>query len=96
MVTDRRRDALHDRPEWPGHGRLWSHLISDVSYGELHAFAARLGLPGRAFERDHYDVVEERYAAAVAAGAQQVTSREIVALLQSSGLRRRKVSRLSQ
>ena len=32
-----------DAPTWPGHGRLWSHLASDVSYEELHAFAAGLG-----------------------------------------------------
>lgn len=84
-----------DRPEWSGHGRLWSHLISDESYDELHGFAAGLGVPRRAFERDHYDVVEERYFAAVAAGARPATSREIVALLHAAGLRRRKVSRLS-
>ena len=57
-----------DPPTWPGHGRLWSHLISDRSYAELHDFAARLGIPPRAFERDHYDVIADRYGAAVAAG----------------------------
>lgn len=82
-----------DPPTWPGHGRLWSHLISDSSYAELHEFAAALGIPHRAFERDHYDLVAERYEAAVAAGAQVVTSREIVARLNAAGLRRRKVSR---
>ncbi len=84
-----------DPPTWPGHGRLWSHLISDSSYEELHAFADSLGLPRRAFERDHYDVIEERFDSAVRAGALVVSSREIVALLQGSGLRRRKVSRLA-
>ena len=82
-----------DPPTWPGHGRLWSHLISDVSYAELHDFAAGLGIPRLAFERDHYDVVAERYATAVAAGAQEVDSREIVRRLTAAGLRRRKVSR---
>jgi hypothetical protein len=48
-----------DPPTWPGHGRLWSHMISDASYDELHDFAARLGIPPRAFERDHYDVIED-------------------------------------
>ena len=84
-----------DRPTWPGHGRMWSHLISDTSYEELHAFAGGLGLPPRAFERDHYDVVADRFEAAVAAGAQVVTSREIVRRLHAGGLRRRKVSRLA-
>src|SRR5674476_1186709 len=32
-----------DPPSWPAHGRLWSHVISDTSYDELHAFALRAG-----------------------------------------------------
>ena len=84
-----------DRPDWPGHGRLWSHMISDISYDELHDFAATLGIPRRAFERDHYDVIADRYDAAVGAGAQPATSREIVLLLRASGLRRRQLSSLS-
>ncbi|GAA2112174.1 DUF4031 domain-containing protein [Microlunatus panaciterrae] len=83
-----------DPPIWPGHGRLWSHMISDVSYEELHEFAEMLEIPRRAFERDHYDVIEERHPPAVEAGAVLVSSREIVLLLHASGLRRRKVSRL--
>jgi hypothetical protein len=87
--------VLIDPPTWPGHGRLWSHLVSDTSYAELHAFAERLGVPRRAFERDHYDLVEDRYAAALAAGARPVSSRDIVAALHAAGLRRRKRSRLA-
>ena len=34
-----------DPPTWPGHGRMWSHLVSDVSFEELHAFAAAHRLP---------------------------------------------------
>ena len=60
-----------DPPIWPGHGHLWSHMISDQSYEELHIFAARIGIPRRGFERDHYDVISERYALALAAGAQR-------------------------
>ncbi|WP_375433040.1 DUF4031 domain-containing protein [uncultured Friedmanniella sp.] len=86
---------LVDAPTWPGHGRFWSHLVSDTSYDELHAFAASVGLPPRAFERDHYDVLDERLEAVLAAGATLVTSREIVARLTAAGLRRRKVSRLA-
>jgi hypothetical protein len=84
-----------DPPTWPGHGRLWSHLISDRSYEELHDFAAILGLPQSTFDNDHYDVIAERYAAALQAGARPVTSREIVQLLWAAGLRRRKISRLA-
>ncbi|MFM9368219.1 DUF4031 domain-containing protein [Streptomyces sp. Da 82-17] len=81
-----------DPPTWPGHGRLWSHMVSDVSYDELHAFAEQVGCPRRAFERDHYDVPSHRYADAVRAGAVEVSSREIVRLLTRAGLRRRKRS----
>ena len=76
-----------DPPAWPAHGRLWSHLVSDASYGELHEFAAAQGIPRRGFEGDHYDVPEDGYAALVAAGAQEVPGREIVRILQRSGLR---------
>ncbi|WP_128381135.1 DUF4031 domain-containing protein [Streptomyces cavernae] len=79
-----------DPPTWPGHGRLWSHLISDVSFEELHAFARRLGVPERAFERDHYDIPSHRYADVVRAGAVEVSSREVVRLLTAAGLRRPK------
>lgn len=81
---------LIDPPQVPSRGRLWSHLASDTSYDELHAFAARLGIPPRGFDRDHYDVPAEYYDDMVAAGAVPVRSRELVARLVASGLRRRK------
>jgi hypothetical protein len=82
--------VLIDPPRWPGRGRLWSHLASDVSLAELHAFAEALGVPRRAFERDHYDVPSTRYAPALALGAQPVSSRELVERITRAGLRRRK------
>lgn len=69
---------------------MWSHLASDTSYEELHAFASRMGIPARGFDRDHYDVPAEVYADMVAAGAVEVTSRVLVAALIAAGLRRRK------
>jgi Protein of unknown function (DUF4031) len=81
---------LVDPPTWPGHGRLWSHLISDSSYDELHEFARSMGIPARGFERDHYDVPAEMYEHVLAAGAVSVSSREIVRRLEMAGLRRRK------
>jgi hypothetical protein len=77
-----------DPPRWPGRGRLWSHLISDVSYAELHVFAEALDAPRRAFERDHYDVPEHRFRVAVWLGATVVSSRDVVRLLTAAGLRR--------
>jgi hypothetical protein len=79
-----------DPPTWPARGRLWSHLISDVSYAELHAFAEMLGAPRGGFERDHYDIPAERFATAVWLGAVIVPGREIVARLTAAGLRRRR------
>lgn len=81
-----------DPPEWSGHGRLWSHMISDASLAELHDFATRLGSPARAFDRDHYDVPEERYSDAVRLGAVPVSTRDLVHRLHIAGLRRRKGS----
>jgi hypothetical protein len=79
--------VLVDTARFPGHGRWWAHLASDTSTEELHAFAARLGIPRRAFEGDHYDVPAERVEEAVAAGATRVSTRELLRRLQSAGLR---------
>ncbi|HEX2895239.1 MAG TPA: DUF4031 domain-containing protein [Marmoricola sp.] len=81
---------LIDPPQVPWRGRMWSHLASDSSHEELHAFAARVGVPARGFDRDHYDVPAEAYDDLVAAGAVPVRSRELVERLVRSGLRRRK------
>jgi hypothetical protein len=82
--------VLVDPPAWPAQGRLWSHLVSDASYEELHAFAAAIGVPRRGFDRDHYDVPAEMYDRLVAAGAVPVSSREVVRRITAAGLRRRK------
>jgi hypothetical protein len=79
--------VLVDPPRWAAHGRLWSHLVSDSSRQELHDFAARLGIPERAFDLDHYDIPQERYADVVAAGATPVEGRELIRRLIRSGLR---------
>jgi len=84
---------LIDAPLIPWRGRLWSHLVSDTSYDELHAFAAGLGVPDRAFDRDHYDVPEELFQPALDAGAELVRSRDLVRRLSAAGLRQRKVAR---
>jgi 8-oxo-dGTP pyrophosphatase MutT (NUDIX family) len=81
---------LIDPPHPEAHGRRWSHLVSDDNVEELHAFAQGLGIPARAFEGDHYDVPEERYADVVAAGARPVPPRELLRSLTASGLRMQK------
>jgi len=79
--------VLIDPPTWPAHDTLWSHLVSDSSYDELHAFAELARIPRRAFDHDHYDVPLARYDELVAAGASAVTGRELVLRLIASGLR---------
>jgi hypothetical protein len=79
-----------DPPIWHARGRLWSHLVSDVSFEELHEFAAILGAPPRAFERDHYDIPEEGYEKAVELGAVEVSCQVLLGHLRASGLRRPK------
>ncbi len=86
---------LIDPPLVPSRGRMWSHLASDTSYQELHAFARALGIPERGFDRDHYDVPAEFYDDALAAGAVPVTSRQLIVRLRDAGLRRRKRSLLA-
>lgn len=78
---------LIDPPFWPAYGRLWSHLVSDTSYDELHEFASAAGLPAHLFDEDHYDIPQERYAAVVAAGAVEVAGRDLIRRLIASGLR---------
>jgi len=78
---------LIDEARWWWRGKKWCHLVSDVSYDELHDFAARAGIPRRGFQGDHYDVPEEYRDALIEAGAQQIESRELVRRLRTAGLR---------
>ncbi len=78
---------LIDEARWWHDGRRWCHLVSDESYDELHEFVARLGVPRRAFQGDHYDVPEEWRDEVIAAGAVVVESRELVRRLKRAGLR---------
>jgi hypothetical protein len=85
---------LVDPAVWPWRGRRWAHLVSDQSYDELHEFAARLGIPRRAFQGDHYDIPADMRDEALALGAAPVSAREVVKRLQQSGLRHRKPRQL--
>jgi 2-hydroxychromene-2-carboxylate isomerase len=66
---------------------MWAHLVSDESYDELHRFAARLGLPRRIFQGDHYDIPTELRARAIRLGATPLDSRQLVVRLRAAGLR---------
>ena len=60
-------DAVH-----PWRGQRWAHLMADT-LEELHAMAAQLGLPRRAFQDKrsgaHYDLTEELREQALRLGA---------------------------
>jgi hypothetical protein len=79
---------LVDPAVWPWRGRKWAHLVSDVSYDELHSFAADLGIPRRAFHGDHYDIPAELRLRALEKGAIDVDGRDLVRRLRAAGLRR--------
>ena len=63
--------------------KLYCHLAAD-SLEELHAFARSLGIGRHFFHASakhlHYDLAEERRADAIAAGALEVSSRELARL----------------
>ena len=66
---------------YPGTGlpfTRWCHMAADGDFAELHAFAARLGIPRHRFQGDHYDLPPALRARAVALGAQEVGTRELI------------------
>lgn len=73
-----------DNAAFPWRGRRWAHLMAD-DLDELHAFAARLGLPRRAFQDRrsgaHYDIDAAMRARAIALGARPLTRLRDRALL---------------
>jgi hypothetical protein len=62
-------------------------MVSDTSVAELKDFASELGLPERGFQGDHFDVPEHMREIAIAAGAIEVSTREILSALYAAGLR---------
>jgi len=78
---------LIDEARWWWRGRKWCHLVSDVSYDELHAFADLAAIPRRGFQGDHYDIPEEYRQLMIDGGAEVVPSRELLRRLRDAGLR---------
>ena len=71
-------------------------MVSDTSVVELKEFASDLGLPNRGFQGDHFDVPEHMREIAIAAGAIEVTTREILKALYRSGIRKPPSQRLGR
>jgi hypothetical protein len=71
-------DPLREYPDARLRWTHWCHMVSDADFDELHAFAARLGLPRRAFQGDHYDLHPALRATAVALGAVEVGTGDLV------------------
>lgn len=70
-----------DDADVPRYGRGWFHLTAD-SLEELHAFAARSGIPSKFFHRGarhpHYDITSPQRLKALHSGALPVSSRDVV------------------
>ena len=65
-------DELQEYPHANLPVKHWCHMVSDAGFDELHDFAARLGIPRRRFQGDHYDLPPQLRERAVALGAEQV------------------------
>lgn len=79
-----------DDAEVPRHGHGWYHLAAD-SIEELHAFAAEIRVPARAFHRGarhpHYDITEDQRLRAIVEGARPVKARDIVLISRKVAVR---------
>jgi len=71
-------DPLREYPDACLPVHLWCHMVSDAGFDELHAFAQRLGIPRRRFQGDHYDLHTGLRARAVALGAVEVATGDLV------------------
>jgi predicted kinase len=78
-------DELREYPGVELPFTAWCHMATDGSFEELHGFAARLGLRRAWFQRDHYDLPAHGRAAAIALGAEEVGTGEL--LLRMAGPR---------
>ncbi|HWK25119.1 MAG TPA: DUF4031 domain-containing protein [Solirubrobacter sp.] len=59
--------------------KRWCHMAVDgASFEELHAFAAALGIPRHRFQGDHYDLPPWLRVRAVAQGAEEVSTAELL------------------
>jgi len=71
-------------------------MVSDTGNEELHAFAARLGIPRHRFQGDHYDLPPFMRERAIALGAVEVGTRELTQRMagpRGERVRRRRAAR---
>ena len=87
---------LIDQALWKWRDWYWCHMVSDTSVEELIAFAKSLGVPEKGFQGDHVDLPEHMREIAIANGAVEVTSRELVTALYQAGIRLRPSLRTSE
>jgi predicted kinase len=71
-------DELREYPDVRLPFARWCHMATDGSFEELHAFAAELGLRRAWFQGDHYDLPPHGRARAVALGADEVATGELL------------------
>jgi hypothetical protein len=72
-------DPLRPYPESGLPWTHWCHMVSDTGFAELHAFASQLGIARRRFQGDHYDLHPAMRDRALALGALEVTTGELIA-----------------
>lgn len=65
----------------PNGRKSYAHLVADT-VAELHAFAASIGVKPHFFHKSasylHYDITEAQRTGAIAAGAKEVSSKELL------------------
>ena len=79
-------DPIREYPNGPRGWKFWCHMatddISPEGFLQLHSLAGRLGIPRRGFQNHprhpHYDLPPDLRALAVAWGAVEVSSKELV------------------
>jgi len=92
VLVDELREYPHTRLPF----RHWCHLVSDADFEELHAFAARLGIPRHRFQGDHYDLPPHLRSRAVELGAEEVSARDLTGRMvgeRGDRVRRRRAAR---
>ncbi len=72
-------DDMFKYPMGKYSGMKMSHMLADTE-AELHAMADRIGVSRRWYQGYHYDIAMSKRALAVAAGAKEITLREMAAL----------------